>query len=260
MIPNVSEKEAVMEWYFVQNGERVGPLTDEAFSQSVSDGTITATTLVWNETMDDWCRQGELSTAPSLNPCSTVQRDGICGECGNMFPNADMVTIDGASICTRCRPIALQRKSRDAESPDETKYAGFWIRFSAKFIDFCFLLALNGATNSAITRLTQAVGGGDAPIAMFGASLLQLLINLLFGGIYVVYFLGSRGATLGKMACGLRVVMADGGDLSYTRAFARHLAEKLSFMTLMMGYVMAAFDSEKRALHDHICSTRVIIK
>jgi len=26
----------------------------------------------------------------------------------------------------------------------------------------------------------------------------------------------------------------------------------------MIGYIMAAFDSEKRALHDHICDTRVI--
>ena len=29
-------------------------------------------------------------------------------------------------------------------------------------------------------------------------------------------------------------------------------------MILMIGYIMAGFDSEKRALHDMICDTRVI--
>jgi uncharacterized RDD family membrane protein YckC len=29
-------------------------------------------------------------------------------------------------------------------------------------------------------------------------------------------------------------------------------------MTLTIGYIMAAFDSQKRALHDRICDTRVI--
>jgi uncharacterized RDD family membrane protein YckC len=29
-------------------------------------------------------------------------------------------------------------------------------------------------------------------------------------------------------------------------------------MILLIGYIMAAFDEEKRALHDRICSTRVV--
>jgi uncharacterized RDD family membrane protein YckC len=32
----------------------------------------------------------------------------------------------------------------------------------------------------------------------------------------------------------------------------------ISAFILMIGYIMAAFDSEKRALHDRICETRVI--
>jgi uncharacterized RDD family membrane protein YckC len=31
-------------------------------------------------------------------------------------------------------------------------------------------------------------------------------------------------------------------------------------MIFAIGYIMAAFDDEKRALHDRICSTRVIRK
>jgi len=32
----------------------------------------------------------------------------------------------------------------------------------------------------------------------------------------------------------------------------------LSGMTLGIGYILAAFDAEKRGLHDMICDTRVI--
>jgi uncharacterized RDD family membrane protein YckC len=62
------------------------------------------------------------------------------------------------------------------------------------------------------------------------------------------------------MACGLKVVTEDGQRLSYMRAFGRYFAEIISGMILYIGYIMAAFDYEKRALHDRICTTRVIKK
>jgi uncharacterized RDD family membrane protein YckC len=40
----------------------------------------------------------------------------------------------------------------------------------------------------------------------------------------------------------------------------RHFAEMLSGILLGIGYLMIAFDDEKRALHDRICDTRVIKK
>jgi uncharacterized RDD family membrane protein YckC len=38
----------------------------------------------------------------------------------------------------------------------------------------------------------------------------------------------------------------------------RYFAQGLSAMLLYIGYIMAGFDSEKRALHDYLCDTRVI--
>jgi uncharacterized RDD family membrane protein YckC len=40
----------------------------------------------------------------------------------------------------------------------------------------------------------------------------------------------------------------------------RFSAEILSGLIFYIGYIMVAFDSEKRALHDRICNTRVIYK
>src|SRR5207237_3864453 len=75
---------------------------------------------------------------------------------------------------------------------------------------------------------------------------------------YSTFLVGKYGATLGKMACGLRVVTPTGGKVSYGVACGRFFAEILSGLLLCIGYIMVAFDEEKRGLHDRICNTRVI--
>ena len=47
---------------------------------------------------------------------------------------------------------------------------------------------------------------------------------------------------------------------AYLRAFGRFWAEMLSGLVCAIGYIIAAFDDEKRSMHDHICDTRVIFK
>ena len=77
---------------------------------------------------------------------------------------------------------------------------------------------------------------------------------------YNTFFIGAFGATPGKMALKLRVLRSGGDRLSYRRSFCRHLAELLSSAMLLLGYVMALFDDERRTLHDRICDTRVVLR
>ena len=60
------------------------------------------------------------------------------------------------------------------------------------------------------------------------------------------------------MAVGIKVIRSDGAPITYGRAAGRFFAEYLSLLTIYIGYIMAGFDEEKRALHDHICDTRVV--
>lgn len=83
------------------------------------------------------------------------------------------------------------------------------------------------------------------------------LAGLLIGATYEIYFISQQGATPGKMACGLRVVTPEGGRI-VGRAIGRYFAKFLSAIILCIGYIMIAFDAEKRGLHDQICDTRVI--
>ncbi len=87
---------------------------------------------------------------------------------------------------------------------------------------------------------------------------LSVLIQFALSLAYEVYFLTTKGATPGKMALGLKVIRADGGPISAGLAVGRYFAKILSGMILWIGFIIAGFDSEKRALHDHICGTRVV--
>jgi uncharacterized RDD family membrane protein YckC len=141
-------------------------------------------------------------------------------------------------------------------------YAGFWIRFLARIIDGVILniafgivfsvpmFMILGPRMSAADPSNSLAFLAFVPVLFAGVVLVQL--------IYEVAFLVTKGATPGKMVLGLRVVPADGGRISMGLAVGRYFAHFLSGMILSIGYIMAAFDDRKRALHDRICNTFVI--
>ena len=63
-----------------------------------------------------------------------------------------------------------------------------------------------------------------------------------------------------QAALGLRIVRADGTQLSFGRATARHFLKFMitPLVPLAIGYLMAAFTDRKRALHDVLADTLVI--
>jgi uncharacterized RDD family membrane protein YckC len=87
-------------------------------------------------------------------------------------------------------------------------------------------------------------------------------VNLLSLAVAWLYFAlmesSERGATVGKMAMGLRVVTNDGKRLSFMNATGRYFAKILSAIIFCIGYIMIAFTDRKRGLHDMIASTLVI--
>jgi uncharacterized RDD family membrane protein YckC len=170
-----------------------------------------------------------------------------CTICGREFEETDVVKLGDYSVCADCKPVFVQRLREGLPVSAERVYGGFWIRVGAQLIDGVILWGVN-----ALIGVLAAFTGSR------GASVFASLLSFVIGIAYVTYFLGSRGATPGKMACGLKVIRSDGTEISYLRAFARFWAQYLSAMILCIGYLMVAFDKEKRALHDHICDTRVV--
>jgi uncharacterized RDD family membrane protein YckC len=238
-----------MNWYYANEGQQLGPITQLEFDRLVSGGTIQPHTLVWHDGLASWREYGRLTAG---------LEGAFCSFCGREYAPDDMIKYGDAFVCAQCKPIFAQRLKEGLPLPGQVEYGGFWIRFGAKFIDglilwvvqmvfyfpFMFFMASNEPSET---------GSIVALIMLYG-------IQFLFAFAYPTFFIGRYQATLGKMACGLKVVMDDGGRVTYLRAFARSAAEILSALILYIGYFMAGFDEEKRTLHDRICSTRVVRK
>lgn len=267
-----------MTWYYEQAGEQRGPVSDSDLENLFKAGTIQPETLVWREGMANWAPYSQVKNVSGATPRLAVPPgpgDVVCVECGKMFPADEVVKFGSASVCATCKPIYVQKLREGAALSGVTEYGGFWIRFCAKFIDNVILmlplivLAIGlvfyfapgrKATSAANTSpfALSATGNSEAVGAV-----VQLVVQAGFMFVSVLYqtfFLGRYGATPGKMACKLIVVTADGQKIGYGRACGRACAEILSGVLCYIGYIMAAFDKEKRALHDHICGTRVVKK
>ncbi|MDB5257916.1 MAG: hypothetical protein JWM14_2611 [Chitinophagaceae bacterium] len=133
--------------------------------------------------------------------------------------------------------------------PAEYIYGGFWERFIAALIDGLLLGVIQLALSYFILG-NSIFYGGD-----YGSSGIGLLIGL----IYHTYFISSeKQATLGKQAMGLKVITTKGERLTPLNAGGRFCATYLSLFIFLIGYIMAAFDSRKQALHDKLASTYVI--
>jgi uncharacterized RDD family membrane protein YckC len=83
-------------------------------------------------------------------------------------------------------------------------------------------------------------------------------MSLLAQCAYEAWFLVNKSATPGKLILGLQVVRTDGRPFTWGAGIGRFFAYFLSSLTLYIGFLMAAWDEEKRALHDRICDTRVV--
>ena len=85
-------------------------------------------------------------------------------------------------------------------------------------------------------------------------------VSMLIACLYEVIMIHQFGATLGKMAVGIKVIRTDGSGVGWGASIGRYFMKIVSGLILGIGYIMAGFDDEKRALHDRVCDTRVVYK
>jgi uncharacterized RDD family membrane protein YckC len=186
----------------------------------------------------------------------------FCSQCGRTLSHSDLVQIAGNWVCAECKPAFLSRiMATGAAVTSKRHYAGFWIRVVARLIDAVPLLI----AQACIALLFFGTFGaqfipGVMRSAPSGLRLAFQLFSYLIAFVYEAGFLRYRGATLGKMALGLTVVRSNGAPLEWGISVGRYFMYIVSAFTLFIGYIMAGFDSEKRALHDRVCDTRVIYK
>lgn len=246
-------------WYYADaERQRQGPFSAEELVGQFRNGRITLETLVWRDGLSEWRQLHEFAGEFDL-------RDGHAD--GEALPLPEPATAAAADTSPYAPPAAAVASEEGFVAGHEVVHVGFWKRAAALFIDsmvvgFAYYIVMIAA------MLVVGVGafamvGNDNPTAG-GAALMGMmgLVYLLYPVVSAIYYAGfessSKQATLGKMAVGIKVVDRDGRRLSLKHALGRWLSAGLNYLTLYIGYLMAAFTDRKRGLHDMVAGTLVV--
>jgi len=132
--------------------------------------------------------------------------------------------------------------------------APFALRCGALLVDYTVVVGIAAFA----TLLARMFGGGSrtagTTVMEFGfiaASVVALADLLALPGL--------TGRTIGKWATGLRIERRDGEPVGFLRALVRHtIGYLVSLLTLGLGFLLAAFNREGRALHDLLAGTVVV--
>jgi uncharacterized RDD family membrane protein YckC len=139
-------------------------------------------------------------------------------------------------------------------------YGGFWIRFVAYVIDAILLNIAFGIIGAIVGISIFPADPANIDPAVFISEMGSFqFVALIVTWLYFALMESSpRGATVGKMVLGLRVVDEQGNRISFMRATGRFFAKIVSGIILFIGFLMIAFTDRKRGLHDIMAGTLVI--
>lgn len=209
------------EIYLGRDGARTGPYTMEQVRTLVGEGRFTLSDWAWYPGAPQWI---EIRGLPGLALSSLPRPPGYHA------------------------PLAGTAKLM--------RFAGFWIRFAAVFIDSILLLIPLRILRSLLVEERT----GD-PVTDLWVNLASLAVTLCVNWAYRSGFHASGWqATIGKRAVGIKVTDLQGRRITFDHATGRYLAEFVSSWTLGIGYVMAGLSSRKQALHDKIAGTLVLYR
>jgi uncharacterized RDD family membrane protein YckC len=152
---------------------------------------------------------------------------------------------------------------RQSISPQAAQTAPFVRRATAFLIDlalinilgFCLALAALYGMALGLWQSGQSLPSRELvfSLAEYAAAAWPLLVTGYFG-----YFTGQGGQTPGKMALRIMVVTTQHTAIGLLQAWWRSLIVCASLPVFAV-FVIAVFTPQKRALHDYLAGTRVIM-
>ncbi len=140
-------------------------------------------------------------------------------------------------------------------------YAGLQLRIVAFILDVIVLvsfLMLFVAAGGLQTLLRSDFGKVDPPDSAIYVWIAFILAIIPFAVLYFVLLWSWKGQTVGMMAVHIKLLTRANGRVSLSRSALRLLGYVASVAPLFLGLVIALFDRERRALHDHLAGTVVV--
>lgn len=166
-----------------------------------------------------------------------------------------------ANIETSTRQATVGKNTTSKEEIIVTNFdaarfrAPFTLRCAALLLDYTILI-IAPVVSLIIARASGLTGAKLFENSGYNFSWLAALL-LLIANFVILPVLTGR--TIGKAVMGLHVVGKNGRNLTYQAALLRHLiGYPLTILTAGIGFLIAIFNSDGRALHDFLASTIVV--
>jgi uncharacterized RDD family membrane protein YckC len=180
--------------------------------------------------------------------------------------------------------VPLYANVRGPRTDDGVPLSGWWWRVLATLLDYV-VLSLLGVVygnflpdySTGLNRWLQdylevaSSGSGNFPsftdpqYGLTGSLLIYALVSLLLAVIYATLMLTFKGATIGMLACQLRVVPTGRGraqaGLPFGKAVLRCAAyQVLGYIPLLgiINWLFPLWDKKRQTLHDKIAGTQVV--
>ena len=164
----------------------------------------------------------------------------------------------------------VPRRRRDDDRP---RLSGWWRRVGAALIDGVIVWLGAAVLLVAITApFSIGLFANDTVgvVAVFVGLLLGIVCVAVVSFLYAPLLMArTNGKTLGRMALGIRVVLADRRPVTFWFAMLREVVIKallvgvLSSLTFgivaVLDVLWPLWDEEHRALHDFVVNTRVVV-
>lgn len=138
--------------------------------------------------------------------------------------------------------------------------AGFWRRALSVLIDTIISLIIISAVTYPMQKFLKSLGMKLSNAELLaGLTIAVEIFGMLIGLLYFVLFDSIKGGTPGKLILGMYIYDLKTKEyLTITKALLRYSLKFFSTMLFGIGYLMGAFRSDKRTLHDLIIGSQVI--
>ncbi|PWJ68209.1 MULTISPECIES: RDD family protein [unclassified Fibrobacter] len=253
-----------MTWYYIDesitDGERrKGPYHLDEIRDLVQEKKITDDTLVWHSGLENFVPWKEMEESKAT------------------YTSAEDEELLKKTIEELLAQQVAQHKT-------QKRYAGFFTRGLAFAIDN-IILTLTGLLMMQVLGVLQIIdpasidqvmetiansgdsAGGFSEILdkMLKDPSLEILFMIcsIIQALYFIFFTAIKGATPGKMLLHIKVETSEGGKVRWLTSIIRYIASMFTQFTLALygiGYIIVMIDPKRRALHDHIARTRVVIE
>jgi hypothetical protein len=158
--PRHAQEEKIMNWYYSNGNDRLGPVDDVEFQRLSQQDVIRPDTLVWRDDMPEWRPRRDVAGAPAATGMAPAPGALVCASCGRSVTESESFMLNGLPYCGPCKPLVVQRlnegKPLPAGNAEELRQAHIKHEASVKSIGLLYYL---GGIALGIIGVTQVISG-----------------------------------------------------------------------------------------------------